>query len=108
MVVSTRHEGGESDAVLLLGNMHHRTQNIEEERRMAIKLNRNIFDETENNPLFKALIERALSHFLNLGSSEETYEVPSDVSDTIWPEIRISRDSGDDTIYVTENGTIDD
>ena len=76
---------------------------------MAIKLNRDIFDEVENNPAFKEFVGNALSHFLNVEpSNHQVYEVPEGTSDEIWPEISIDRDSTDGTIYVTEDGYIDD
>ena len=44
---------------------------------MAIKLNRDIFDEVENNPTFKEFVGNALSHFLNVElSNHQVYEVP--------------------------------
>ena len=76
---------------------------------MAIKLNRDICDEVENNPAFKEFVGNALSHFLNVEpSNHQVYEVPEGTSDEIWPEISIDRDSTDGTIYVTEDGNIDD
>ena len=76
---------------------------------MAIKLNRDIFDEVENNPAFKEFVGNALSHFLNVEpSNHQVYEVAEGISDEIWPEISIDRDSTDGTIYVTEDGNIDD
>ena len=66
---------------------------------MAIKLNRDIFDEVERNPAFKEFVGNALSHFLNVEpSNPQVYEVAEDISEEIWPEISIDRDSTDGTI----------
>lgn len=76
---------------------------------MNIKANRDIFDEMENNPTFKEHVGNALSHFLNIETgNHQVYEVPEGMSDVIWPEISIDRDPSDGTIYVTEDGRIDD
>lgn len=51
---------------------------------MAIKLNRDIFDEVENNPAFKEFVGNALSHFLNVEpSNHQVYEVPEGTSEEI-------------------------
>lgn len=48
---------------------------------MAIKLNRDIFDEVEKNPTFKEFVGNALSHFLNVEpSNHQVYEVPEGTS----------------------------
>lgn len=66
-------------------------------------------EQDEANPAFKEFVGNALSHFLNVGpSNHQVYEVPEGTSDEIWPEISIDRDSTDGTIYVTEDGNIDD
>jgi len=76
---------------------------------MNIKANRDVFDEMENNAEFKGFVGKALSHFINLvEGSHQVYEVPDGLSEVIWPEIWLLRDGEDGTIYITEDGNIDE
>ena len=76
---------------------------------MGVKANRTIFDEMERNSGFKEFVGNALSHFLNVETqNSQAYEIPEGMSEEIWPQIYIQRDSSDGTIYVTEDGTIDE
>ncbi len=70
--------------------------------------NEDIFEEIINNPRFRKFIVDCITHYLYTRTERmQDYPVPENVSETFMT-INISKITGEDKLYITETGDLDE